>query len=105
MIHQCRAAFTNELETYPLLFVNTGIAPTKSLEDQKDSFWESADLFDGMTQSYAPFGKVVRGFDPTHKGLNLNCIKATLDAGCGFGGSLIAAQMSSRGEFYEVLEV
>ena len=98
------AAYTNDRDSFPLLFVNTGIEPSKPLNEQKDSFWESADLFEGMTESYAPFNKVVRGFDPDHKGLDLNCITATLDAGCGFGGSLICAQMSAQGEFHQVLE-
>ncbi len=99
-----RAAYTNNNNQFPLLFVNTGINTSKGLNEQQNSFWEDASHFDDMTESYAPFDKVVRGFDPAHKGLHLNCITATLDAGCGFGGSLVAAQMSAKGEFFEVLE-
>ncbi len=104
-----RAAYTttnnsNSNDQFPLLFVNTGIDTSKSLQEQKSNFWENSAHFDKMTESYAPFDKVVRGFDPAHKGLHLNCITATLDAGCGFGGPLICAQMSAQGEFHEVLE-
>lgn len=105
LTQQRRAAYTNnEGEKFPLLFVNTGIDTSKNLQEQQDAFWEDAMHFDAMTQSYAPFDKVVRGYDPSHKGLHLNCITATLDAGCGFGGPLIAAQMSAQGDFVEVLE-
>lgn len=104
MIHQHRAAYTKDAEDFSLLFVNAGLDTSKNLEDQKDSFWTQPDLFEGMTQSYAPFNTVVRGFDPMRKGMLLNPINATLDAGCGFGGPLTCTQMSAHGEFIEVLE-
>lgn len=104
MTHQHRAAYTHEAENFPLLFVNAGIDSSKTLEEQKDSFWEQPDLFEGMHQSYAPFRTVIRGFDPTHKGMTLNPINTTLDAGCGFGGPLTCTKMSAYGEFYEILE-
>jgi serine/threonine protein phosphatase 1 len=58
-----------------------------------------------MTESYAPFEKVIRGFDPKHEGVYLNGISATLDGGCGFGGSLVAASMTAEGEVMELMEV
>ena len=57
-----------------------------------------------MTNSYDPFEKVIRGFDPNHQGVYLNGITATLDGGCGFGGSLVCANMSAEGEIYELME-
>jgi len=105
MVHQQRAAYTHNVEDCSLLFVNAGIDNSKALSEQKDSFWMQPDLFDNMTQSYAPFNKIVRGFDPARNGMHLNSITATLDAGCGFGGPLTCTQMSARGEFVEVLEV
>lgn len=108
MTHQHRAAFTSfttsDAENHPLLFVNTNIDTTKSLDNQQGSFWDDTFEFKAMTQAYAPYNKVIRGYDPFHKGLDMNDISATLDAGCGFGGSLIAAQMTASGEFIEVLE-
>jgi len=105
MTHQHRAAYTREADEASLLFVNAGLDASKSLEDQKDSFWMQPDLFESMAQPYAPFQTVVRGFDPMRKGLRLTPVSATLDAGCGFGGSLTCTQISARGEFVEVLEV
>lgn len=99
-----RAAYTHEEENFSLLFVNAGIDTAKTLAEQKDGFWEQASLFDDMTQSYAPFDKIVRGYDPAHKGLQVSSFSTTLDAGCGFGGPLIAAQMSTKGNLYEILQ-
>jgi serine/threonine protein phosphatase 1 len=58
-----------------------------------------------MHDRYDPFEKVIRGFDPKHEGVHLNCVTATLDGGCGFGGSLVAGSMTADGEMMELLEV
>lgn len=104
MTHSRRAAFTHDGENFPLLFVNAGIDATKPLNEQDKSFWSIDTGFENMTESYAPFNKVIRGFDPNHQGVHLNCVTATLDGGCGFGGSLVCATMSAEGEIYELLE-
>ncbi|MBI1301001.1 MAG: hypothetical protein GC137_04990 [Alphaproteobacteria bacterium] len=83
-----RAALSPQNSEYPMLFVNAGIDREKSLNEQGDSFWWGAQKFDQMEQAYAPYQKVIRGFDPKHRGIAFNCIKATIDAGCGFGGDL-----------------
>ena len=51
-----------------------------------------------------PFQKVVRGFDPDHKGMNINCVTATIDGGCGFGGQLVCAGFNPEGSIFELLE-
>lgn len=104
MTQSRRAAFTQCDERYPLLFVNAGLDPSRSLEQQEDCLWHSGDGFSDMTDSYAPFEKVIRGFDPKHQGVHLNCVTATLDGGCGFGGSLVCASMSAEGEIYDLME-
>ena len=104
MTNNRRAAYTNHEDRYPLLFVNAGLDPQRSLEDQDDNLCWAFEEFENMTDSYAPFEKVVRGFDPNHQGVMLNCITATLDGGCGFGGSLVCAGMSSEGEIFELME-
>lgn len=99
-----RAAYTQYHDRFPLLFVNAGINPTLSLREQEDSLYWAGEMFSSLTDPYDPFEKIVRGFDPQQQGLHLNCVTASLDAGCGFGGSLVAASMTSGGEFLEFLE-
>lgn len=99
-----RAAFTKEKERFPLLFVNAGVDPRRRLEDQGDILWESGQDFSAITQAYAPYEKVIRGYDPLHKGIHLNCVTATLDGGSGFGGSLVCAGLENSGEISEMLE-
>lgn len=99
-----RAAYTNIQDRYPLLFVNAGLDPSRSLEDQEDNLCWAGHEFENMTDSYDPFEKVIRGFDPNHEGVNLNCITATLDGGCGFGGPLVCAGLTGDGEIFELME-
>ncbi|MAS87907.1 MAG: hypothetical protein CMH30_08055 [Micavibrio sp.] len=101
-----RAAFTCRNDDAPLLFVNAGIDPTKNLSEQTDNFWWSGKNFNDISANYDNFHKVIRGFDPNGQGLNLNCVTATLDAGCGFGGPLIGALIDGhRGEIDNIIEI
>jgi len=104
LTHNRRAAFTSFEDRYPILFVNAGLDPNRALDDQDDNLWWASEEFEAMTNSYNPFEKVIRGFDPKHQGVHLNCITATLDGGCGFGGPLVCANMGADGEIYELLE-
>ena len=99
-----RAAFTPVEGDYPLLFVHAGINPSQTLETQRDSFWWAGNDFNAIHVPYMPFQKVVRGFDPKHRGLNLNCVTATIDGGCGFGGALVCAGFDTEGNVLEILE-
>jgi len=99
-----RAAYTSMDSRFPILFVNAGIDPARPLEQQEDNFWWSGNNFTDIHDPYQPFEKVIRGFDPTHQGITLNCVTASLDGGCGFGGSLVCAHMAADGEIYELLE-
>ncbi len=103
-----RAAFTHKAtpkdDTKPLLFVNTGIKTDLRLEDQGDRFWWGGDDFQTMTDAYNPFSRVVRGYDPQRRGIYINCVTATIDNGCGFGGSLACASWmrdASVGDIFE----
>ncbi len=100
-----RAAFTPQDTAYPMLFVHAGINPARALNDQGDSFWWAGKMFSDIVIPYEPFQKVVRGFDPSHKGVHLNCVTATIDGGCGFGGPLTCAGFEPNGTLYEMLEV
>jgi len=104
MCHNRRAAYTQDQDRFPMLFTNAGVDPSSTLDKQQDKFWRDDNGFDDMTTQYNPFEKVVRGYDPKHNGVMLNCITATLDGGCGFGGSLVCAGISPHGEFQELME-
>lgn len=99
-----RAAYTDTKGSFPLLFVNAGVDPQRPLEDQGDSLWDSGEDFTAITQAYAPFGKIIRGYDPLHKGVNLNCVTASLDGGSGFGGPLVCAGLDATGKIFEMME-
>ncbi len=105
--HWRRAAYIEAGETAvftPLLFVNAGIDPARALTDQGDSFWWAGKHFNSINVPYAPFQKVIRGFDPAHGGLHINCVTATIDGGCGFGGGLVCAGFGPDGEIFDLIE-
>jgi len=97
-----RAAYTDDGS---LLFVNTGLDPSRPLEAQSDSFWWSSGKFHRIAEAYGPFRRIVRGFDPSHAGFAVTDYTATLDGGCGFGGTLIAACFTSDGAIADRVEV
>ena len=96
-----RAAFTDD---GALLFVNTGLDPSRPLEAQKDSFWWSSGAFSRITEAYGSYRMIVRGFDPDQAGVKIDSCTATLDGGCGFGGPLVAACFSPSGEMVKLIE-
>lgn len=98
-----RAAYTTDGPRNPLLFVNSGLNPAAALDDQGESFWKSGQSFSAITQAYAPFEKVIRGYDPNHEGVRINCVTASLDGGAGFGGTIICAGMDSSGKIQELM--
>lgn len=99
-----RAAYTNVQGDYPILFVHAGIDFSKGLNEQGDRLWWGCKNFKDLDAPYDPFQKVVRGYDPAKGGLHLNCVTATLDGGCGFGGTLICTSFTNDGEVAEILE-
>lgn len=103
--HLTRAAYTPETENYPILFVHAGIDVRRGLDDQGDRLWWYNGDFTNIDTPYEPFRKVVRGYDHEHGGVKLNCVTATIDGGCGFGGSLVCAGFDQGGGIFELLEV
>ncbi|WP_255448510.1 hypothetical protein [Telmatospirillum sp. J64-1] len=95
------AAYT---EDGRLLLVSAGIDPRRPLEDQGDAFWWGSGGFVELAESYSGFGCVVRGFDRAHSGPAFGSVSATLDAGCGFGGPLVAAAFDPDGSVGTVIE-
>ena len=102
--HHRRAAYTSEQAEHPMLFVHTGLDPARPLHEQGDNFWWAGRQFDGIAGPYAPFQKVVRGYDPERRGVHINGVTATLDGGCGFGGTLVCAGFTPLGEVFELIE-
>ena len=87
-----------------LLFVNCGIDPARDLDQQRDAFWWAARGFDSLEGPFAGFGRVVRGFDPTHRGCAETSYSVTVDGGCGFGGPLVAVCFDRDGRVLDRLE-
>lgn len=102
---QRRAAYTETTRDTSLLFVHSGLDPERKLEEQDDTFWWASKSFVNITKAYFPFAKVVRGFDPEHKGIHLNCVTATVDHGCGFGGPLVCAAFDGNAAIFDLIEV
>lgn len=103
-----RAAFTGDgaQTTHGgLLFVNAGLDYNKPLASQGDSFWWGAASWGSIVRPYGVFSKVIRGYDPAHGGSSMTTHTLTIDGGCGFGGSLMGACLTSSGEVIDVIEV
>jgi serine/threonine protein phosphatase 1 len=87
-----------------LLFVHRGIAPDRPLDAQADVFWWGTRGFDAIDAPYGGFRRVVRGYDPRHRGLLESACTLSLDAGCGFGGALLAACVATDGTLADMIE-
>ncbi|MDH5558448.1 MAG: hypothetical protein OEZ03_13950 [Alphaproteobacteria bacterium] len=101
MAHLKRAA---TCEDGSLLFVNCGIDPQRPLAAQSDAFWWAARSFDGITSAYEGAARVIRGYDPDCGGFTETEFTVTLDGGCGFGGTLIAACFAPDGSILDSFE-
>lgn len=102
--HHRRAAYTSEDTPYPMLFVHAGLDPRRFLHDQGDNFWWGYKNFEDIHTPYTPFQKIVRGYVPEHTGVTMNGVTASLDGGCGFGGTLVCAGFTPHGDIFEVIE-
>lgn len=97
-----RAAYTADGE---LLFVAAGIDPGRPLGEQGDTFWWGSGYFTRIDQPYAGYRRIVRGIERTPSGVNLESYAATLDGGCGRGGTLAAACFTLEGATADWIEV
>jgi serine/threonine protein phosphatase 1 len=95
------AAFS---ESASLLFVHAGIDPQRPLSAQSDSFWWGGSGFADIDRPYGDYRRIVRGFDRKHAGLQETPHTLSLDGGCGFGGTLLAAQFGPDGALLQVLQ-
>lgn len=97
-----RAAVT---ESGMLLFVHAGIDVARPLAAQTDSFWWGRGDFASIDQPYETFRRIVRGYDPSHGGVVVGDITATVDAGCGFEGGLSAVCFDANGAAEDRIDV
>ncbi len=58
-----------------------------------------------MTEPYGDFRMVVRGIAPERPGLKVEDFRATVDGGCGFDGSLIAACFGPGAALEDSIEI
>jgi len=86
-----------------LLLVHAGLDPQRPLLAQSDSFWWGGAGFPAIEEPYENFTRILRGFDRRQGGLQEGPITMTLDGGCGFGGPLVAACLTSSGELVKTL--
>ena len=98
------AALMRAAATDDLLLVNCGVDPHRPFAAQSDAFWWAGRGFNEIRQPYEGFRKVVRGYDPAHGGFADTAHTMTLDGGCGFGGSLIAACLGLDGAVLDRIE-
>lgn len=96
-----RAAFT---EDGALLFVHAGVEADKPLDLQRDALWWGGVNILELERPYAGFRRVVRGLDRRRGGLVESLHALSLDAGCGFGGPLLAACLSPDGRVLQLIE-
>ncbi|MEQ8587523.1 MAG: hypothetical protein RLO01_19215 [Thalassobaculaceae bacterium] len=88
-----------------VLFVNTGIDPSRGLHDQRDAFWWNAAGFETARESgFDGFGKLVRGYDPAGGGAVETDRTLCVDSGCGRGGALSAACLAADGRLLDWVE-
>jgi serine/threonine protein phosphatase 1 len=97
-----RAAMTEGGE---LLFVSAGVDPTRPFDEQGDTFWWGSGYFAGMTEPFAGFRLVVRGYDRARQPALVGHVVASIDGGCGFGGTLNAACFELNGQPADWIEV
>ena len=87
-----------------MLFVHAGMDPRKTLEDQGDSFWWGGTRFSALEGPYETFTRLIRGYDSGNNGIVITDFTASLDGGCGRGGTLAAGLFQGDGTLIEVLE-
>ncbi len=87
-----------------LLFVHAGLDPHRPLTEQGDAFWWGSGYFEQMHESYAGFRLVVRGYDRAHGPAKVGAVIASIDGGCGFGGTLNAGCFDLSGRPVDWIE-
>lgn len=97
-----------------MLLVSAGVDPRRPLHRQGDNFWWGGADLSELTGPFAGFAKVVRGFDPTHSGLNQTEYLLSLDGSGGGharatpldgGMPVVCACLAPSGELLDLFQV
>lgn len=96
-----RAAYDDQ-RTF--LFTHAGVDPNLNLERQTDSFWWGHPSFLRLEERFDGFKRVFAGWHPNHLGISELDHATFVDAGCGFGGPLLACCIDMRGDIVEAFE-
>lgn len=101
------AAFTTN---NAMVFVHTGLQCDRPLDAQGDCLWWNPAAFEAHDKPYFGTRRIVRGFDPQHRGIVETKYSVSIDGGCGRGGvgqghegSLIAAKLNAAGSIAETI--
>jgi len=97
-----KRAAVNAADT--VLFVSAGVDVGKPLAAQADLFWWGGTPFHAINEPFDGFRRIVRGFDRVRAGLQVGSVTASLDAGAGFGGPLVAGAFDNDGNLLEAIE-
>jgi serine/threonine protein phosphatase 1 len=95
------AAYTGE---GGLLFVHAGIDPRRAMTVQGDSFWWSPTDIVELTEPFATFRRVIRGFDRDRRGVVSGPFGVSVDGGAGRGGRLQVACFAADGSIVDFCE-
>ncbi|MCA8934002.1 MAG: hypothetical protein KDA49_16120 [Rhodospirillaceae bacterium] len=95
-----RAAFND----HGVLCVNANVDTARPLAAQGDSFWWGGTRFSALEGPYETFTRLIRGYDSGNNGIVITDFTASLDGGCGRGGTLAAGLFQGDGTLIEVLE-
>ncbi len=87
-----------------LLFVHAGIDPGKPLDLQRDMLWWGGVNILELDAPYGGFRRVIRGFERRRGGLAQSAHAVSLDAGSGFGGTLLAVCFAPDGSVLDTVE-
>ena len=95
------AAYT---EPNGLLFVHSSLDVSRPLAAQGDAFWWGSQDILELSEPYAGFKYVVRGFDRQQRGLIQRDFAVSLDGGAGRGGTMQAACFDPKGNVIDLIE-
>lgn len=84
------------------LFIHAGLDPASPLDAQGDAPWWGG--LPDLDAPYEGFDLVARAYARDHPGLRVSAFTATVDDGCGFGGSLMAACFAADGRVVDLQE-
>ncbi len=87
-----------------LLLVSGGVDCTRPLDAQEDMFWWGTDAFDRIETPYGGYRRVVRGFDPKHRGTVIAEATISLDGGGDDDTKPIAACITPDGAVADMIE-